>query len=456
MTENRHITPAAPGATEITPAIASQSGSGYPPSTDEMTNPKRELAAMPGEKPIQPARWRNCFYRFINAVYFHRVTLVHPQRLPKVGPVLYLGLHRNGAVDGFVYQRVLNGPVFMISTQLRKSRFARVFFDGIAVTRTKDEGDRNQNDAAMRQCLGHLRSGGQLFVFPEGTSSLGPRHLPFKSGAIWLLLDYLASGGPPLQVVPVGIHYERPWAFRSKVEVVLGEPISTSLPQNAGRLERLKILKQRLRIALENVGINVPTEAYQEQIQRFACIATLGTSRSYFKSLKGMERGVPGQITEQWEKLEPDLRRAKLWFHQDVPLFPTRPMMVYLLLLLIISPFVFAAILINLPALAAGWVAGEKFPDDRNVISLWRILVGVPVFVLWMTALTVTLLLLGKIGWLMALGVATWLGMKLYYRFKKLAVIVHNGIRHPVLRLNMLRFHQTVVQSLPDETNHPN
>lgn len=215
---------------------------------------------------VRAPLWRKSFYWFITKVYFHRITLIHGERLPKAGPVLYLGLHRNGAVDGFVYDRALRAPVFMISTQLRKNWFARVFFDGIAVTRAKDEGDRSLNDAALGRCLNHLRAGGELFVFPEGTSSLGPRHLPFKSGAIWLLLDYLERGGPPLQVIPLGVHYECPWAFRSKVEVVVGDPISTELPIEAGRLEKLKALKHRVQAALEQVGVNVPSDNYQEMI----------------------------------------------------------------------------------------------------------------------------------------------------------------------------------------------
>ena len=83
-----------------------------------------------------PELWYNCFLRFITRVYFARLTLVHPERLPKAGqPVLFVGLHRNGAVDGFVYHRLLGVPVFLISTQLTRSWFARLFFHGIAVTR---------------------------------------------------------------------------------------------------------------------------------------------------------------------------------------------------------------------------------------------------------------------------------------------------------------------------------
>lgn len=405
----------------------------------------------PGDRRQAP-RWRRWFYRLITAVYFQRVALLNPERLPKSGPVLYLGLHRNGAVDGFVYDRVLCAPVFMISTQLRKSLLARLFFDGIAVTRAKDEGDHAVNDGALRQCLDQLRADGELFVFPEGTSSLGPRHLPFKSGAIWLLLDYLENAKAPLRVIPVGIHYECPWAFRARVEVAIGAPISTELPAEASRLEKLKTMKRRVQCALEQVGINVPSSEYQETIQAFAYVATLGTPRSYFKSLKAMESAVPENILEQWRALEPELRAAKLWFHQGVPLVPAGPLVLYLLALIITGVLTLAAIAVNLPPFLGGWFAGKKFPDNRNVISLWKILVGMPIFILWMVLLTLILLLLGKVWWLAAYGAVTWLGLKGYYRFKKVAVAVHNGFRHPALRARMLAFHKTVLELLPDET----
>ena len=59
---------------------------------------------------------------------------------------------------------------------------------------------------------------------------------------------------------------------------------------------------------------------------------------------------------------------------------PVGPAVFYLAAFLVICPIVFAAIALNLPALIAGWYAGKKFPDGRNVVSLWKILVGVPVF----------------------------------------------------------------------------
>jgi 1-acyl-sn-glycerol-3-phosphate acyltransferase len=397
--------------------------------------------------------WRRFLYWFIGRVYFERITLINPELAPKIGPVLYLGLHRNGAVDGFVYHHTLGSPTFMISTQLRRNWLARLFFEGIAVARTKDEGDHGDNDEALRDCLEHLRAGGSLFVFPEGTSSLGPRHLPFKSGGIWLILEYLQQKGPPLQVIPVGIHYECPWAFRSKVEVVLGNPLKLELPGGLSSLAKLKELKRRSQNGLEEVGLNVISAEYQDRIQRLAYVATLATPCSYFRSLKVLENQIPAPILQEAAQLESRLSGRRLLFHQGIPLVPMGSVVIYMAALVVLGPVVAAAMLANAPPLLAGWFAGRKFPDDLNVISLWRILIGIPCFLLWLALWAVVCLCYGKL-WFLAYAALTWAGLFLYYRVKKLLVAVYNGLRYPGLRPLMLKFREIVVDLLPAERSN--
>ncbi len=425
--------------------------------------------------------WRQWFYWFINRVYFARIAVLNRDRLPRTGPVLYLGLHRNGAIDGFVYHEALNGPTFMISTQLQKNFFARLFFSGIAVTRTKDEGDRAGNEQALAECLDLLHHGGSLFVFPEGTSSLGPRHLPFKTGALWLILEYLQKPGPPVQVIPVSIHYECPWAFRAKVEVVLGEPLDLSLlpfsapaahpgaaretpratgetighpshlSSNSLQLSRLKALRRHTQAGLEAVGINVVSAEYQDKIQRLAYASTLATSRSYFASLKTLEKQIPEPILRNTGNLDSELRGRRLLFHQGVPLVPMGSILLYVIALALLAPVVGAAMLLNAPPILAGWGASKKFPDDVNVISLWKVLVGIPVFLIWIFSACILCLVLGNPIWLLGYALVTWAGLHLYYRVKKLAVAVHNGLRYPQLRPGLLQLRETVIGHLPPE-----
>ena len=389
--------------------------------------------------------WHRLLARALTRAYFNRVTVLNPERLPRSGPAFYLALHRNGAVDGFVYSSILPRASFLISTQLRKSLFARLFFSGIEVTRGKDEGDRSANEDALARCRELLQAGGQLAIFPEGTSGLGPRHLPFKSGAARILLDCLDRGVAP-PVIPLGISYESPWSFRSNVEIVVGAPISTDLSGVSGPRERLRLLKGRVEAALEEVGVNVDTPEYQDRIQRLAYASTLATSRSYHRSLKALERGIPEPVLKEGDALEPSLFR-----HQGVPLYPMKHAWLYALLLLAFAPVTLAAGVANALPLLGAWIAGRTLPDGPNVVSLWRILVGAPLAVLWAAGVAAVSLVIGQPLLLAGYAALTLAGLWLYYRVRKLAVAVGNAVLHPALRPRMLGFRDILLKALPDE-----
>ena len=396
--------------------------------------------------------WHRTLHWIIRASYFDRVTVRHAERLPGRGPVLYLGLHRNGAVDGFAFKATCARARFLVTKRLRRSLLGCFFFGGIEVARDKDcdPAAAEINAAAMDQCAQRLRDGGELFIFPEGTSALGPRHLPFKSGAARLLEQHLSTGAP-LTVVPLGIFYESPTSFRARVELVVREPLQTDLPPGLSRPERVRELKRRITAALEDVGVNVPDAETLAHVERLACIATLGTDRSFAATQKQLERGVPPAVEAAWRELEPELTKRPLWLHQGVPLFPMFSLPMYALLLAATALLALPGVVLNFPPLAAAAWAGRKFPDDRNVVSLWKVLVGIPTFLLWAGSLFVAAAISGHWLWLTGWLVATAMSLKLWYRVKKLAVVVHNGLRFPELRARVLAFRELVLKEVRDE-----
>lgn len=386
------------------------------------------------------ALWYRCCHWLCSRIYFDRIRVVWPERLPTNGPVLYIGLHRNGAGDGFVYHQLIPRGVFMVSSQLRRNWFGRIFFGGIEVARKKDEeSGAGRNEAALRECVDWLAGGGELVIFPEGTSSLGPRHLPFKSGAASIAADALAAG-VPLKIVPLGIHYECAWAFRSRVEVVVGEAISTELAGGLSGLGRLKELKRRMDRGLEKVGVNFASGADQEIGERLAYASTLGTGRSYFRSLKALEPLVPVSLIDRWN----DFSKRGLMRHQGVPLFPGSPWIFYLLLLLVLGPLVLAGGLLNLPPILLGWLAARRFADERNVIALWRILVGVPAGVLWAVWIGCSV----GAGWAIGYAVVTVVSLRVHRRVKKLVVAVWNGLMHRSIASDAWKFHEELLREL--------
>lgn len=414
-----------------------------------------------GDRIAMRPGWHAGFHRFISWLYFDRITVTGREHLPApdAGPVLFLCLHRNGAVDAFVYHALLAPTRFMVSVQLCRSFFGRLFFAGIQVVRDKDrartpDADRI-NREAMEECLRLLLRGGRLTIFPEGTSTLGPQHLPFRAGAVHLIQDFLESGRRDLQVIPLGVHYEEPSLFRRRVEVVVGPRLLLEIDETMSVRQRLVEIRRRMTVALEEVGINVPTPSDQEDVQRIAYALTLGTEHEYFAMMKRLERGIPAPMLEAWRGFQESIRErqstapvALLLFHQGIPLFPIKPVPVYVAAFFIFGVIWLPGALLNLPPLLAGWFAARKLADDENVVSLWKTMVGVPVFVLWFAAWVITALAAGHLAWLVFYLLATLVSLQLTHRFAKVTIAVNNALRHPELRLQALAFHQRLLEEV--------
>ncbi|MDB6039359.1 MAG: hypothetical protein JWM99_3200 [Verrucomicrobiales bacterium] len=407
--------------------------------SDVVPSRRADSSVIPDRRPLFCNWWYRAFHRFITTVYFERITLSHPERIPTSGPVLFLGLHRNGAVDGFVYNRVLRAPAFLVSAQLKSSFFGRIFFNGIGIVRSKDKGNRTENSAALAQCSALLAVGRSLFIFPEGTSSLGPRHLPFQAGAAHLILKHLENHNSNLVVLPVGIHYLNPTAFRGEVEVVIGEPIDCSFPSEFSRLRKLQTLKRRIEQRLENVGINLESDGDQQSREAIARLAEKAQPGTFFNALKRLEAGVPEDLAESWKSIE----SAGGGAGHLMNVHPNAARLARLSTL-ILSPIPLAAAILNLPPILLAFWAGRKFPDDRNVISLWKILVGIPSFVIWVGILFLTGLFRGNLpAFLMYLGI-TALGIQHYAGTRSFFAGLHLQIKNRLFWTELREFQRSV------------
>lgn len=346
--------------------------------------------------PIVPSGWYHFLYTLMARIYYRRIRAIGREHLPSDGPVLYAMLHRNGAIDGMIYHVVFPRATFLISTQLTRSLFGRLFFTGIPVARDKDDGGRRDNAASLARCVEQLSAGGELAIFPEGTSDLGPRHLPFKPG-IAVILSRALSAGTTVTVIPVGLFYQQPERFRSDVTVVVGPPVDTSLDPALDKGERVEALMQRITRALEALGVNVDTREDLTRIERLAATAADGDAGRYYRTLKGLERSpMPAPICDEWQRLEQSIDRGEIATAYGAPVFSKRGALWSLAWLMIQAPLTGAAVLASFPPLAAGWWAGRRFADARNTIALWRLLIGFPVLCLWLLIVGGITLALGR------------------------------------------------------------
>jgi 1-acyl-sn-glycerol-3-phosphate acyltransferase len=308
---------------------------------------------------------------------YYRV-LIHGSAPERRGGILFVGLHRNGAIDGWVHLTALGGDaVFLVGANLRRNPFTRPFAVGIAVERAKDAGDRSGNPAALEGALAYLRRGGDVFVYPEGTSSLGPSPLPFHLGAARIAAAAIARG-IDLRVIPVGIDYAAPATPGSTVDVIVGPIVELPREDGASMLEAVHAAISRALIALAFVFAD---DKHQKDARAAAARAVNGDTRARAAALSRLALSAPHLAT-----IAPSPASPRRWWR------------------LVRRTGVAIGMTVNFPLFGGGWVVARAMADGPNVVALWRIVSGLFLAPIWLAvSLLASLSLLGPAGVLVPL-----------------------------------------------------
>lgn len=312
----------------------------------------------------RPMRWRvRLLAALLRSFYFAEVRIVgaHHQPVPARGGRLIISSHRNGAIDGYMVLKAFPGVQGLISIQLLQHPLLRWMFDGIAVVRDKDRERHGVQRATFARPVdagcAHLRAGGDLVIFPEGSSEWGFQPLPYQRGAA-RIVQTLLSEEVSVEVVPLGLHYRAPDQFRSAVEILVGEPVDLP-PRLAGETSRdwERRLHQTMADALDAVSVKCP-DAATFALAEAAAAASAATGRSYALAF------VDAQQHPQPPLPSPQPPRPRPWDGLAVAAF----------------------LLLAAPVLLAGRVAGGK-ADARNTVSLFRITGGGVAALIWLPCL---------------------------------------------------------------------
>ncbi|MDR0476977.1 MAG: 1-acyl-sn-glycerol-3-phosphate acyltransferase [Desulfobulbaceae bacterium] len=352
--------------------------------------------------------------------------------LPEKGaPVLYLGFHRNGAVDGWVYAIALARPVeFMVAAKLMKNPLAKFFFWGLEVTRRSDGNAPVSNRQALGEATSLLVQGNSLFIFPEGTSTLGPKHLEFMKGAA-LIAARACKERPDLRVVPLSIRYGSPPLWGGDVEVIVGRALSSTDFTDPFEAQNLH---ETFAEALESLD---PDFASEDEMEDAGQVASLAFSfMPYSAALRLAVKLLPTEAAKLWRSYQQESATCKKW--RGVAIFPDDGAGREALKFLFSGAAVLAATLVNFLPVAAGTWAGRRLPDGPNVVLLWKSLAYLTVFLIYTPLLwgVFFALLPGKLAAFLCaahLGV-TVLGCKWIEPCRKSSVSLWNFLFHRDLR----------------------
>lgn len=201
--------------------------------------------------------------RLLARVFYREVVVRGLPNLPEGGPLVLVANHGNSLVD----------PLLLIACLPRRIRFLAkstlwqnpvlvpllTLAGAVPVHRRQDGEDMSKNRDTFERCHQELLDGGAVALFPEGISYHAPELQPLKTGAA-----RIAQGVPGTPIVPVGITFEDKATFRSRVLLVIGEPLTP------GADESPRDLTARIEQALRGVTLNFESWEVAQLVERAA------------------------------------------------------------------------------------------------------------------------------------------------------------------------------------------
>ena len=198
-------------------------------------------------RPLASALWP--IHREFMPAYF-RIVLRHAERLPREGLFLLAPTHRS-KWDSLVLSYLTGRPLRYLAAHFEFEGIQGWFMEHMGAFRIKTSWPV---PGPLRHSIELVLAGKRLVIFPEGTIFYyrpGEVH-PIKPGAAWLALRAQRQApAVPVHIVPIRLNYgDRFLRFRSRIEVIVQEPIAVAPYVSRPRREGVRMLTSELQKSL--------------------------------------------------------------------------------------------------------------------------------------------------------------------------------------------------------------
>ncbi|MEL6945766.1 MAG: 1-acyl-sn-glycerol-3-phosphate acyltransferase, partial [Bacteroidota bacterium] len=165
-------------------------------------------------------------------IYYPKTSVLNRKRLKFDQPTIIACSHPNTMMDPLhVASRTKNPVFFLANADLFATKFGNWFYSNffcIPIRRQMDnKGTHVKNEDSFSRVIEFLKSGGCLWVAPEGGSYWGRHWMKLKTGTarMGLMTETAHDFQANVQILPVGLNYEAPNLFRTSLVINVGEGI---------------------------------------------------------------------------------------------------------------------------------------------------------------------------------------------------------------------------------------
>jgi 1-acyl-sn-glycerol-3-phosphate acyltransferase len=359
----------------------------------------------------------NLINRLALRVFFRKVEVRGVEGVPSGRPLMFVANHPSVMLDILLLGRYIPGetPRFIGKSTLF-TRPLHAWFMGmlgvVSVSRAMDPGARLSGNKEMLRVAGRiLQEGHSLAIFPEGSSHAESRVRDLKSGTarIALRTELETDGRAGIAIVPVGLTYSDPGAFRSEAAVHFGSPIEVGDYLDSYRNNRKaagRELTDRMHRSIASLTRHIENPELEAAVRDFHAIyagrlaAGLPDSGEVSRSLRAEQEII--RAVDYFSRTDPELlqrftsrlrlhcRKVRRFHlggrelqHVRSPLSPAG-----LLCGIVLSPAALYGFIHNaLPFYLTRFFA-RSYENDLPLIGTVKLATGTVVFPAWYCALT--------------------------------------------------------------------
>lgn len=163
--------------------------------------------------------------------YTKQIKIVGAKNIPKKGAILFTANHPNGLIDPLIIASSVQRKIhFLVRANVFKKTVVATFFNWMGmmpVYRIRDGFNQlHKNNTIFEQCEQLLHNKKALLIFPEGSHANVRTIRTLSKGFTRIVFGTLAKHPEvKIYVIPVGITYQNPSHYPSKVALHIGSPI---------------------------------------------------------------------------------------------------------------------------------------------------------------------------------------------------------------------------------------
>lgn len=199
--------------------------------------------------------------------YTKQIKVSGRENIPEKGAILFTANHPNGLIDPLLIASSIQRKThFLVRAGVFKKPTIAKLFDLLGmmpVYRIRNGYKQlTKNNAIFEQCENLLKNEKALLIFPEGSHQRIRSIRPLSKGFTRILFGAITKY-PELQIsiIPVGITYQNPSAYPSKVAVNFGKPINVNAFFSSDELANsTKTLKNKVAEQLTSLSVHIPND----------------------------------------------------------------------------------------------------------------------------------------------------------------------------------------------------